>query len=394
MGPDTNLYVAGGDCTDTTGHDFTVVSLTPSGAERWVYRYDGPGGWEDIGYSIALGPDGNLYAAGYSVGELGDPDFFAVSLTTSGDERWVYRYNGPSWAGWDVANTIAVDPGGNIYAAGRSAESTGSIALVVISLTSAGEERWVYRYRGPGSQYDEANSIAVGPDNNLYVAGVSGRDVTHGYFMAVSLTELGEERWVYRYDGPGFGIGHSIVTGTDSNIYAAGYTRGTGASYDFTVVSLTALGAERWKYVYSSVQNSIDRPNWVTFGSDGILYAAGHTWVGDSTFSDIIVLSLSPDVGVTERLNRWSVPGSRLSQNTPNPFRCATVISYSLPSATEATLSIYDITGRLVETLVNQTKQPGIHQVRWNRQDNPSGVYYHRLRAGEFVETRKMVVVE
>ena len=76
--------------------------------------------------------------------------------------------------------------------------------------------------------------------------------------------------------------------------------------------------------------------------------------------------------------------------------------SNSLPAVTNVTLSIYDITGRLVETLVNETKQPGIHHVRWDRRLNPSGVYFYRLkacpeksrRAGEFVETRKMVVVE
>jgi hypothetical protein len=84
----------------------------------------------------------------------------------------------------------------------------------------------------------------------------------------------------------------------------------------------------------------------------------------------------------------------RLSENRPNPFHRSTLISYSLPSPTSVTLSIYDITGRLVETLVNETQQPGIHQVRWARKANPSGVYFCTLRTGEFAETRKMVVVE
>jgi hypothetical protein len=83
-----------------------------------------------------------------------------------------------------------------------------------------------------------------------------------------------------------------------------------------------------------------------------------------------------------------------LSRNRPNPFSGSTVIFYSLPQASEVTLTVHDITGRLVETLVNETRQPGIHQVRWDRQDNPSGVYFYRLEAGEFVETRKMVLVD
>jgi hypothetical protein len=86
--------------------------------------------------------------------------------------------------------------------------------------------------------------------------------------------------------------------------------------------------------------------------------------------------------------------GIVLGQNAPNPFCKSTMITYSLPQKSEVTLELYDITGRLVETLVNETQQPGIHQVRWNRESNPSGVYFYRLTAGEFVKTRKMVVVD
>jgi hypothetical protein len=98
--------------------------------------------------------------------------------------------------------------------------------------------------------------------------------------------------------------------------------------------------------------------------------------------------------GVQEGYTRPSASEFRLRENTPDPFHHSTVISYSLPQTSEVTLSIYDITGRLVGTLVNERQQPGIHQVRWERKDNPSGVYFYRLKAGESVEARKMVVVE
>jgi flagellar hook assembly protein FlgD len=106
------------------------------------------------------------------------------------------------------------------------------------------------------------------------------------------------------------------------------------------------------------------------------------------------VVSLDPDVGVAERLNLIPAPEFHLYQNHPNPLHGSATISYSLPQDSQVTLSIYDITGRLVETLVNGTQQSGIHQVQWNRKDNPSGVYFYRLRASGFLETRKMMVVE
>jgi len=70
------------------------------------------------------------------------------------------------------------------------------------------------------------------------------------------------------------------------------------------------------------------------------------------------------------------------------------MISYCLPTASRVVLGVYDVTGRLVETVVNERQEPGIHQVRWDRKANPSGVYFYRLKVGEFVQTRKMVVVE
>jgi hypothetical protein len=83
--------------------------------------------------------------------------------------------------------------------------------------------------------------------------------------------------------------------------------------------------------------------------------------------------------------------GLRIS---PNPLYHSTVISYSLPQRSPVTLSLYDITGRLVDAVVNETQQPGIRRVQWSRKTNPSGVYFSRLKAGESVETRKMVVVD
>jgi hypothetical protein len=235
----------------------------------------------------------------------------------------------------------------------------------------------------------------MGLDGNLYVAGISQGDAGPFDFTVASLTDSGVERWVYRYNGPGNSEdqARSIVVGSDGNLHAAGDSRGIGTDGDFTVVSLTDSGVERWVYRHDGSGSGFDLAYSVVEGSDGNLYAAGSS-VGDGTEDDFTVVSLSPDVGVVEGLNRPSLHDFRLSQNHPNPFRRSTTISYSLLAATEVTLSIYDITGRLVETLVNETQQSGIHQVRWNRKTNSSGVYFYRLSVGEFVETRKMVVVE
>jgi len=418
VGADGNLYAAGYSRGSGTLDDFTVVSLSDSGMERWIYRYNGPGSGSDEAGSIIMGSDGNLYVAGFSEALGTGRDFTVVSLTDSGMERWVYRYDGPG-SGDDIAWTIVTGPDGNLYVAGGSYGSGTSGDFTVVSVSDSGEERWVYRYNGPASAADDAYSIVWGSDGNLYAAGYSTGTGTSGDFTIVSLVNSGVERWVYRYDGPAnhYDGAYSIVVGADGNLYAAGESEGSGTGYDFTVVSVSDSGAERWVYRYDGPAGNSDCAYSIAAGSDGNLYAAGRS-TGSGAEDDFTVVSLSPDVGVEESLNRSSVAGFHLSQNGPNPFHHWTVISYSLPATAEVTLTVYDITGRLVETLANDTQQPGIHQVRWNKADNPSGVYFYRLRAcperspelaegrsgesveprsrraGEFVETRKMVGVK
>jgi hypothetical protein len=394
VGSDGNLYAAGMSYGTGTSGDFTVVSLTDSGVERWVYRYDGPSNFMDWANSIVMGLDGNLYVAGTSYGSGTDGDLTVVSLTDSGVERWVYRYDGPANY-LDQANSIAVGSDSSLYVAGYSVGNGTDFDFTVVSLTDSGAERWVYRYDGSLSFTDWANSIVMGLDSNLYAVGTSYGTGTSGDLTVVSLTDSGVERWVYRYDGTGHSSdgAYSVITGPDGNLYSAGTSYESGISHDFAVVSLTDSGVERWVYRYNGSANSDDVAHSIVMGLDGNLYAAGYS-TGDGTSRDFTVVSLPPEVGVEEDLSLPSVFDFRLFQNRANPFYRSTIISYSLPQVARVTLAIYDITGRLVEMLVNEIQRPGVHQVRWNRKDNPSGVYFYSLRAGEFVATRKMVAID
>ena len=90
-----------------------------------------------------------------------------------------------------------------------------------------------------------------------------------------------------------------------------------------------------------------------------------------------------------------------LAQNSPNPFNPSTTVSYSVPEGKSAqvSLNIYDIRGKLVRTLVNEVKVAGSYSVMWNGVDSrgrnvASGVYFYRIQAGNFQQTRKMVLLK
>jgi hypothetical protein len=88
-----------------------------------------------------------------------------------------------------------------------------------------------------------------------------------------------------------------------------------------------------------------------------------------------------------------------LSQNTPNPFNPTTQINFTIPARENVTVSVYDASGRLVRTLVDEARGSGSHSIQWDGRDNAgttvgSGVYFCRLTAGSYTESRKMVMLK
>lgn len=81
-----------------------------------------------------------------------------------------------------------------------------------------------------------------------------------------------------------------------------------------------------------------------------------------------------------------------VGQNFPNPFNGTTSISYDLPKRTKVLITIYDILGRSIETLIDTEQQEGIHTIRWNSGNASSGIYFYRLAADQFVQCGKMIL--
>ena len=84
----------------------------------------------------------------------------------------------------------------------------------------------------------------------------------------------------------------------------------------------------------------------------------------------------------------------RLEQNYPNPFNPSTTIQFALPKLSTVTLTLFDILGRKVTTLVDEEMQPGEYKVVFEEKDLPSGVYFYRIQAEEFVRTKKLMLLK
>jgi aminopeptidase N len=84
----------------------------------------------------------------------------------------------------------------------------------------------------------------------------------------------------------------------------------------------------------------------------------------------------------------------QLEQNYPNPFNPATHIGFSIADARLVTLKVYDVLGKEVATLANTTMNPGTYTIPWNAGNLPTGIYFYRLQAGQFVQTRKLTLLK
>lgn len=113
----------------------------------------------------------------------------------------------------------------------------------------------------------------------------------------------------------------------------------------------------------------------------------------DSPYSNVSMFTTEEvsDVEETELPTIFS-----LSQNYPNPFNPTTTIKFSIPAETHGrtTLQVFDILGREVKTLVNKNFSSGNYEVNFDASNLPSGIYYYRLEAGDYSESRKMILLK
>jgi hypothetical protein len=136
---------------------------------------------------------------------------------------------------------------------------------------------------------------------------------------------------------------------------------------------------------------------WVKVDREGKLFLSSSAVPGEIQSVKIVETSElppPPPEGDTANIQSRIPTEYGLGQNYPNPFNPTTTIKYQIPNASHVTIKIYDVLGREVATLVDGREEAGYKSVTWDARDVPSGIYFYRLIAGNYIQTRKLILVK
>ena len=269
---------------------------------------------------------------------------------------------------------MAVDGLGGIYVTGEVISGGSNIDYVTVKYNSSGFQKWEIVYDGAGINEDQVADIVVSSSGDVFITGYSwGQNSVFEYatikysqsVLSTTLTanaSLGSQVLEVASNN-GFSIGDNIV------INPGGATEETNTITDFGSILL---------------QTSLQY---------------------DHNAGEVVQLVIG--TSVKEILTDLLPEEFILEQNYPNPFNPSTKIRFAIPNVTlsgvegsRVQLNIYDILGNKVATLVDENLSSGSYEVEFNAK-NPrnsyslaSGLYFYRLQAGNFIETKKMILLK
>lgn len=330
---------------------------------------------DDACYSVALQPDGKIVLAGscyaytdstryiFGLARLGVDGTLDTTFGVKGTVMTPISSGGLySTTDGDVALSVALQPNGKIVTAGYSLDRNGHYAFAVV------------RYNTNG-----ALDTTFGPNRNGIVR-------TH----------------IIGGNGSG-DFGKSVVIQPNGKIVVAGSCSDDSNRVSYGVVRLNVNGFPDYQFgaqglgsvrVFINGGAAADDARSVALQADGKIVLAGYTknLYTQHEFSLARILPQENPVSVNGKPS--SLPEKfELEQNYPNPFNPSTNFEFRIAEFGFVSLKVYDLLGREVATLVNEIKQAGTHNVKWDASKIASGVYFYKLTAGGFVETKKMVLM-
>ena len=258
-----NVIVAGNDgpfAFHGASSDIVVVKFSPAGEELWRSTYDGPAHKLDYVKDLELDGEGNAFVCGASTGVGTGRDYVTIEVTASGERAWARRYAGPTT--YDEARSLTLDPEGNVYVTGSSryrassAGRQGPLRAVTISYSPTGRRRWtLVDKRGRTTSGSAIDYCGVQGAGGIVLTGVTtpvGQSYEHTYF-AKYRTADGGLLWSRTPNSGAKWSEWSLAAALDGSgaPVAAGYRIARGDMRGW-LTGVSEVGRDAWQSAYAS----------------------------------------------------------------------------------------------------------------------------------------------
>jgi hypothetical protein len=389
-----NVYVTGRISPLNNGYyDLGTIKMDSNGYVLDYAYFGQPLGFSEDGTNIITDIDGNVYVGGHGNSSSFGQEAVIIKYNSSLDTLWTVHINGNDNSYNEFTIDIALDDINNVYALCRLQNDPGFTDFSTLKINSSGQIIWRTDFDEAGGQ-DIPEAMVVDVNGNIFVTGRVRMVGGGGYndFIVIKYDNGGNQQWVSYYDGPEGFDDDPIELSLDQsgNIFVCGEINPNGGShFKFTVVKFNTDGSLDWSYIYD--ENVSSKAIGIWTDNSGNVYAAGDG-EGTNGNQDLMAIKLSKTTGVKdEDIKSLQF---KLSQNYPNPFNPATSIQYEISRKQFVILKVYDLLGREVTTLVDEEKPAGNYRVSFDGSDFSSGIYFYKLTAGRFSETKKLVLLK
>jgi hypothetical protein len=363
-----------------------IVKMRSNGDSLWSRSYDIPG--DDGINAICQTPDGGYLVGGYAWYNSSGNQALIMKLNANGDSIWSRAYGGEN--GSTILAICPIEEGGYLLAGTTYPNTTSSWVFWFFKINESGDTLWCRSYEQQHSS-SKCFSAYQTSDGGFILGGLLVTDTVDTDNVSCWMVKTdanGDSLWSRTFGSSGFSAILSVQQTTAGDYIFTGCKRTSGTDVDLWVVKTDEDGNVSWDYLLSGTND--DCGNSVRQTSDGGFMVGGVTASFGAGSDDFLLIKIAPDMSVPYA----SVPQKMcFLTNYPNPFNSSTQIEYTLPTTRQVSLRLYDVLGREVAVLVNGIKTAGEYRVTFDAAGLASGVYLCRIEAGEFAQTRKIVLL-
>ena len=434
-------YIVGGNCTSWNGGymDNVLFKLNESGDTLWTAA-NTTGSYQENAGCFRLMPNGTYMFCGFCNRYPDGSTAYLYNANPDGSYNWM-SYFGAS--DMDESGTCMAQVGTNSYVAMTRLwyDSEHGWDVKMYSFDEFGGNLWIQHYLTPVAE--DVACINEVSDGGYIVSGMTQNPENYNYQLLLLKTNASgaTEQWA-TIGGPNDEFGYWVIETADGGFLTTGYKkRDDNYTKDVYIVKTNSACVPEWSKVYGF--SYMDAGHYCAQTPDGgyIIGASCRAftsfdfWVlrldsnGDTLWTkviekpdtdeslysidicddggyllsgnisvpggdcDIYVVKLEAETGVDELSN--GLPNrTSIAQNYPNPFNANTVIGFSASSKQNVMIKLYDILGREMRTICNDTFEPGYHKINFDGSLLSTGIYFYTLYVDDITETGRMTLVK